>query len=318
VLPEHYSSSESPVEDWVEDAARAAMMTARRRRLNAIDAEELRSDLWFKVLHDRERLLSQFEGRGSRQSYLNAVAERCLLDRRIRDWGKWRPSKAARRSGPVAVLLDRLTSRDGMPVDAAVETIKSRAEVSTTVVDDIVAAFKSRRRRPRPTPIDDIPELRCDSPAADAALEEKHFARRARLIRRKLEQFLDNLPEEDISLLAEHFLERRTIASIARREGRHQPRLYRRLNSLYGRLRELLLGAGVTRDDIRSIVGSARGPLDDVLRAARHGRGGHRPRLPADAAGDQTKTRRRVVGSGDQASPRQDRGRQQVHRRAAA
>ena len=120
MLPEHYSSNGSHAEDWVEDAAKAAMLTARRRRLNASDAEELRSDMWLKVLTDHGRLLSRFEGRGSRQSYLNAVAERCLLDRRIRDWGKWRPTKAVRTSGPVAVLLDRMISRDGMPVDAAV------------------------------------------------------------------------------------------------------------------------------------------------------------------------------------------------------
>jgi hypothetical protein len=268
VLAECYSPNESHTQGWVEDAARAAMLTARRRRLNAMDAEELRSDMWLKVLHGQGRLLARFEGRGSRQSYLNAVAERCLLDRRIRDWGRWRPSKAARRSGPVAELLERLTSRDGMSVAAAVETIKVRGEVPGTDLDAVVATFTTRRRRPRPTPIEDASDLRCEDPAPDEALDDDRVAQCARMIRRKLEQFLESLADHDVSLLAEHFLKQRTVASIARRDGRNQTRLYRQMDSLYGRLRQLLVDAGVTREDIRSIVGSARGPLDDVLKAA--------------------------------------------------
>ncbi len=268
VLAECYSSNESHTQGWVEDAARAAMLTARRRRLTAMDAEELRSDMWLKVLDGRGRVLSRFEGRGSRQSYLNAVAERCLLDRRIRDWGKWRPSKAARMSGPAAELLDRLTSRDGMSVAAAVETIKVRGEVPETDLDTVAATFTPRRQRPRSAPIEDASDLRCQAPAADAALDDDRLAERARTIRKKLEQFLESLADHDVSLLAGHFLEQRTVASIARRDGRNQKRLYRQLDSLYGRLRELLLGAGVTRQDIRSIVGSPGGPLDDVLQAA--------------------------------------------------
>ena len=43
-----------------------------------------------------------------------AVIQRLFLDARIAKWGKWRPSVSARRLGGVAVLLERLLTRDGL------------------------------------------------------------------------------------------------------------------------------------------------------------------------------------------------------------
>ena len=52
-------------------------------------------------------------GRGSLNTYLRVVIERLVLDMRVTNWGKWRPSARARRLGAEAVLFEQLTVRDG-------------------------------------------------------------------------------------------------------------------------------------------------------------------------------------------------------------
>ncbi len=103
---------------WLDANAPAitALITraARRRRLRPQDADELRSLTWTHLLKDDCRVIRRYRGVSTMATYLYVVVERVLLDMRTAQWGKWRPSAAARRLGPQAVLYERLVRRDGM------------------------------------------------------------------------------------------------------------------------------------------------------------------------------------------------------------
>ena len=64
--------------------------------------------LWLKLLAGGGRLILEFRHRSSIETYLRTVALNLVRDRRDKEWGRWRPSRAARRRGPVAVAAERL------------------------------------------------------------------------------------------------------------------------------------------------------------------------------------------------------------------
>ena len=61
-------------------------------------------------------------------AFLTTVVTRLSLDRRVKAWGKWRPSVEAKRLGPPAIALERLTTREQLPLDQAIETLLARGE----------------------------------------------------------------------------------------------------------------------------------------------------------------------------------------------
>ena len=105
---------------------------AHRYRLSADEAEELRASIRLKLVDNDYEVLRKFQGRSSVRTYLTTVATRHFLDARNAKWGKWRPSAQARRLGPVAMLLDRLITRDGLQFEQAVQTIEARDDVASS------------------------------------------------------------------------------------------------------------------------------------------------------------------------------------------
>src|SRR4051812_23554870 len=110
------------------------------------EAEEFRSWAVFKLVEKDYRILASWEGRSSFSTFLTVVLVNLMRDYRIRIWGKWRPSAAARRRGPEAVLLERLCIRDGLPVDEAIERMRTEHGVSLSEAElEWMAASLCRR-----------------------------------------------------------------------------------------------------------------------------------------------------------------------------
>src|SRR4051812_18706679 len=95
-------------ESSLDVIARICRAQARRYRLSEDDAEELTAAVRLRLLADDYAVLKKYAGRGSLKAYLEVVIRRTFLDRRIAEFGKWRPSTAAKRIGRVAVLLEQL------------------------------------------------------------------------------------------------------------------------------------------------------------------------------------------------------------------
>ena len=104
----------------------------RRHRLPASEADEFVAHARLRLIEHDYQILRRFGGRSSLRTYLATVIERLLLDYRIREWGKWRPSAEARRAGPVAVRLDQLLNRDGLPFHQAAEILLVSEQVAAT------------------------------------------------------------------------------------------------------------------------------------------------------------------------------------------
>ena len=86
---------------------RVIAFVARRHHLATAEAEEFAAHVKLKLVENDYAVLRKFQGRSSMQSFLTTVISRLSLDLRNDEWGKWRPSAEARRSGPVAVLTGR-------------------------------------------------------------------------------------------------------------------------------------------------------------------------------------------------------------------
>ncbi|MGH8186413.1 MAG: hypothetical protein ACREUC_07605, partial [Steroidobacteraceae bacterium] len=78
---------------------------------------------FLKLIEHDYAVLRRFEGASSLRTYLTVVLHRVLLDQRNREWGRWRPSAAAYRNGPLAVRLERLVTRDGLTPAEAIAAV---------------------------------------------------------------------------------------------------------------------------------------------------------------------------------------------------
>lgn len=260
----------SPIDhthQWIHAADGAARMTARRRRLAPDDLDDLRSELWLKILRDDQKMLRKFAGRGSLRAFLNTVADRCLLDRRINTLGKWRPSQTARRIGPVGVALDRLTRRDGFSMDQAIHTLSNNTALRMGDIRAASRVLEASHSRPsrRTVPLDDAVELPSRTPSAESTLETARTLQQSVRVRATLIRCLENLSLDDRRLLRRRFAEGVSVADIARADGGDQKALYRQLQGVLTRLRVQVEQSGVTADEALGLLGSSDSPLDGLL-----------------------------------------------------
>jgi RNA polymerase sigma factor (sigma-70 family) len=230
---------------YVGEVARAVAFVANTFRLSAGDAEELASDVWVKLLDREARVLRRFRGRARIGTYLVKVARNLLLDRRNKEWGRWRPSSAARRTGAVGVALDRLLTRDGLSLDAAEQSLKCAGIVPNDVSLSSVAALlpvRQKRTFVDEGVLESLASDDQDSPGRPCSLER---ARTARGVQRALDSALATLSAADRQLLSWRFVDGLTIAAIAPLAGLEARTLYRRFDKIMGHLRHQLEARGV-------------------------------------------------------------------------
>lgn len=218
----------------------------RQHRLNTTDAEDFSSAVHLRLIENECAILRKFEGRSSLQTFLTVVVQRMFQDYRIATWGKWRPSAAARRYGPVAVRLETLAFRDGLPAAAAVEIVRAHGKATETSseLEDLLGRMRPRMRR-RFVGEDQLEHI----PAAQAGPEECAMQADARRTLHVLRQSLGRLAESDRTLLRMRFGKDLRIADIARMNGLNNKALYRRFGRLMDRLKRDLQQQGITAAD---------------------------------------------------------------------
>jgi RNA polymerase sigma factor for flagellar operon FliA len=214
-------------------------MVARQQRMSWSEAEEFASIARLRLIENDYAILRKFRGGSTLRTYLTVVIARQALDYRDACWGRWRPSRAARRLGRTAVTLEKLIVRDGFTLEEA-----WRAVPEAVTAEDLqsLRAF-AERLRPRVrrhwVSIDDVEE--CQRRSVDPELELLGDRRNAEALARALQ----TLAPGDSRLLRLRFAEGLSISSIARREGLDQASLYRRVATLLRRLRRELESRGI-------------------------------------------------------------------------
>jgi RNA polymerase sigma factor (sigma-70 family) len=222
---------------------------ARRHRLNDSDTDEFRSWVQFKLVDNDYAVLRKYRGESNLRTYLTVVITHWCKDFRIAQWGKWRSSAAAKRLGPLAIELERLINRDGIPFDEGCEHLRSKygIDLSDAELDEL---RPPPRVRPRQVEEQELDDVAADSPdAEELAMEDE---KRAKAQRRSgaLARLIDQLEPQDRLIVKLRFTDDMTVAQISRAMGLDQTPLYRHLKQLLKTLRNGLEDQGFDGSDL--------------------------------------------------------------------
>ena len=206
--------AELDLDRYTGEVTKAVAFVAKTFRLSAGEAEELESDMWVRLLDREARVLRSFRGRARIGTYLVKIARNLLLDRRNKEWGRWRPSAAARRTGAVGEALDRLLSRDGWSLDAAEQSLKCSGMVPKGVSLNSLAAVLPVRQKRMFVDVDVLKSIASNvqEQPGSCSLER---VRAAGGLQRALDSVLGTLSAADRQLVAWRFVDGLTIAAIA-------------------------------------------------------------------------------------------------------
>jgi RNA polymerase sigma factor (sigma-70 family) len=215
----------------------------RSRRMRPEDADDLRQSVHLRLAERDFDVFRRFNGRSSLRTYLIVVVHRMLLDSRNHEFGKWRPSTAAKRHGAIAILLDRLVHRDGYSVEEAIEHLRaSHGGLDVAALRPMAAALPMRQRAffrasvSAPTPM----------VAFDDPVEYRQRRSEAGRLRIALARALAGLARDDRRVLWLRYRRNLTVPIIAARLQTEPKLLYRRLNKLLLALRRGLTAQGIT------------------------------------------------------------------------
>jgi RNA polymerase sigma factor (sigma-70 family) len=225
---------------------------AARRGLRGADAEDFASTVRTRLVENGYEALARFEGRSSLKTYLTAVINRLYLDFQVQRFGKWRSSAEARRLGPLAMRLECLLFRDGLPFEEACGVLASDTRLSATR-----DALEALRLRLPPRPVRGRPGDRAvpvSTESGDVAVERAERQALAERTFSAIRRSLGRLPARDRIFLRLHVESGLTVAETARALGEPQKALYRKKEEILKRLRADLEAEGVLLHDARELL----------------------------------------------------------------
>jgi RNA polymerase sigma factor (sigma-70 family) len=239
---------------------------ARRRHLSPDDANDLASLVGLKLLENNCAILRRFQGRSSPRAFLATVIERILLDERVRQWGKWRPSAAARRAGPTAILFERLVSRDRLSFEEACSTLQitHRLAVNREQLETLYAGLRVRTRTQTVATEDLADALLAAEQTEEAATRSDATLRRQQLTL-ALAAAVERLTDADRLVLRLRFDQGATVARIATIVDMDQRLLYRRLARLMAELKRDMERNGFTAGEIVTLLDRRDGEVSGVF-----------------------------------------------------
>ncbi|MGH9459422.1 MAG: sigma-70 family RNA polymerase sigma factor [Thermoanaerobaculia bacterium] len=222
---------------------------ACRRRPAGIDPEDFESIVKLRFIEDDYAIVRKFHGRSSFSTYMTIVVERMLLDQRMRQWGKWRPSAEARRLGDVAVRLEEMMRRDGLSFEEASKLIAwDLVDVSRRELDRIGTVLATRHGRLKPAgkpPWDS--EATVDGTEVERTAFQRERERVASRVAGTLERAIAGLEPEERLLLKLRYHEELNATDIARTLGISSKVLYRRMSRVLRALRDALEAEGLDK-----------------------------------------------------------------------
>lgn len=238
---------------------RIVRQVCRRGGVAAGDVDDFASVVKLALVENDYAILRRYEGRSSLATYLTIVIRRKLGDQRERTHGRWRPSPEAERLGERAVLIEDLVGRQGRSVDEAMPILRSvDASIMRHEVVAIADRLPQRTPRPREVPLpenDEVPLPAADR--ADAATLDRELHALSQRAGTLLRDTMAAWPAPDRMLVRLRFESSLTIADIARLMKVPQRPLYRRLETLLGGLREILVNAGIDPAAADDLLGAS-------------------------------------------------------------
>ena len=250
--------------DLIDQIVRAS---GRRRHLAPEEQDDLKGFVRLRLIENKYAILRKFQNRSSFHTYLIAVIERLTLDFCIEKWGRWRPTATAQRLGDVAILLERLTVRDGRSLDEAIETMRASHHVKKSPAELRALWQTLPTRAARPQHVAESAAL--GVPARERAEQRvEDDARRAHIatVERVLRAAFEKCAPQDRVLLALRFDQGLKIAEIAQVLGSSPPTLHRRMAKVLADFGAALKSAGVNPSDIGALIGDDSVFISPLLR----------------------------------------------------
>jgi RNA polymerase sigma factor for flagellar operon FliA len=241
--------------------------TGRRRHLSAAERDDFASFVRLRLVEDDYAILRKFQGRSTLWTYLAAVIERLSLDFCAEKWGRWRPSAMAERLGPIAVVLERLVTRDGHTVEEAIEIVKTHHDAAMSDAE-LRTMWDQLPTRLRTTEVAE--EAAAAVPAteeSDAGINDAERRARVETLQRALAAAFTEIAAQDRVLIALRFDQDLSIAEIAKLTGVSVPTLHRRLDKSVKHLRAALSTAGFDPREVAHLIGHPSIALSPLLRA---------------------------------------------------
>ncbi len=228
---------------------------ACRRRGAGMDEEDFASLVKLKLIEEDYAVIRKFSGRSSFRTYLTIVIQRFLLDQRVREWGRWRPSAEARRLGGPAVALERLLHRDGLTFEEACAVFARRSpRTPRALLETLVGRLPVRRQRPVHSGAPKEGDLTLDASVVERPALQADRERIADRTARMLEEAIAGLDAEDRLLLRLRFQEDLTVVSVARSVGAPRRQVHKRIRRLLDELRAALESRGLDRGTAWDLV----------------------------------------------------------------
>lgn len=240
--------------------------TGRRRHLSG-EQDEFAGFVRVRLIEDDYAVLRKFQHRSSLRTYLAAVIERLSLDFCVERWGRWRPSAVADRLGPVAVLLERLVTRDGHPLEEAIQIIHTShgSAISPAALHDIWRQLPPRIKTSEVG--EEAAAAVASNQSSESDVEDAEHRTNIERLERTLRAAFAAVPDQDRVLVALRFDQELPIAQIAKLTGISVPTLHRRLDRTLKDLRRALTDAGLLPRDVADLIGHSSMAMSPLLRA---------------------------------------------------
>ena len=229
---------------------RVIAIIARRHVMSTTDAADFSSWACARIIESDYAAFRKFGGRSSMSTYLGAVFAHLFLDYRDSIWGRWRPSVAAKKLGPVGIRLDELLHRDGCSLREARETLRSAGFTESDIEITRMAAQLPLRQSTSEVPLKSIEGSfqEADGSAMDAFPDEDGLD--------ALRAAVNALPAEERVIMRMRYWDDVSVADIARILRLDQKPLYRRIEAIEQSLRDMLTARGLDRDRARNLLSS--------------------------------------------------------------
>jgi RNA polymerase sigma factor for flagellar operon FliA len=237
---------------WIE---RVAASLCRRHGLDPDEADDFASWAKARLMEHDYAALRKFRGESALTTYLTVVVSMLYRDYRVARWGRWRPSAAARRHGPLAVQLETLVYRDGYHWSQAAALLQARdASLTEREITTLIAQLPAGLRG-RPVEVGADPLAATPGPArADETVVAAEAEAEQQAAERALSSAMEGLADEDRVILRLRFWEGKSVADVARALTLEQKPLYRRLERILVDLRKRLEAQGVSRERVRALL----------------------------------------------------------------
>ena len=253
--------------DNLELIERIVRAVGRRHHLSSVEQDDFHGYVNVRLLENDCAVLRKFRGKSTMWTFLAAVIERQLLDFINDRWGKWRPSAAADAIGPVAVLLERLVTRDGHTLEEAMEIVRTNRNVGKTYAE-LRAIWDQLPPRGKLSEVsDEAADEQLAEETAEHLIEDAEQQRNIQRLEGVLAKALAGLATQDRVIIALRYDQGLSVAEIAKLRQSSAPTVHRHLDNSLKYLKQQLVNAGFLPGEVAKLIGHSSIVVSPLLRA---------------------------------------------------